>query len=102
MKIMVFASVISLLVACGCKSVRFEYPNARCRVRKCDSNLHAVVKVNPIKDVRLDKTSSEGWSMLCELPLVPYVSFHNYDMRYSIATRTLLCNTRVTACLRCS
>ena len=65
----------------GCKTIRFEYPNAGCSVTKYDVTNDYRIFVNPMDDRRQDKTSDEGWSMLAELPIVPYVSFHNYDMQ---------------------
>ena len=65
----------------GCKTVRFEYPNARCRITKWNLERKPVVRVLPLVDMRTDKSSTEGWSMLCEIPLVPCMPFHNYDLQ---------------------
>ena len=65
----------------GCKTVQFEYPNSRCKVIKYNPEKRITIRVVPIVDKRVDRTSTEGWSMLFMLPLVPYVSYHNYDLQ---------------------
>lgn len=73
---------IAMLVICvGCtKTCQFQYPNSACKINSIDVDRRVSIRVNPIRDGRGDKSSTEGWSMLAFIPFVPYVDFHNYDM----------------------
>lgn len=77
----VIGMVIIAGVSTGCKSVRFQYPNAKCQIAHWSLTNIPSVRVLPLVDLRDDKSSTEGWSMLCMLPFVPCVPFHNYDLQ---------------------
>ena len=43
---------------------------------------NVLIAVMPMTDSRTDRTSTEGWSWLSFLPLVPCMPYHNYDMEH--------------------
>ena len=80
-RLLILVSLLCLFTMGGCKYCRFEYPNAACKITPHPASSPAMILVLPFADAREAKDSTEGWSMLCFLPLVPYVPFHNYDLQ---------------------
>ena len=81
MKIRLVTVLLLFLCLVGCKAMRFQYPNSACQVRRFPAAKQVAIAVDEIVDLRDDKSSTEGWSMLCNLPLVPCVPYHNYDLQ---------------------
>ncbi len=78
----IFLMCITALCLAGCKVARFAYKPLEQGAQKLVYPLDgASIYVDVISDPRIDKTSTEGWSLLALLPLVPFMPYHNYDMQ---------------------
>ncbi len=89
--------VLSAVIFGGCVTQGFQYPpHNRIQIQKTHRASDKRIRVNvlPINDIRTDRSSTEGWSLLACLPFVPCMPYHNYDMEsYSADTGKLQFST---------
>lgn len=79
------AAIITLgALFAGCVAPKsFKYKIDEQGARRSGTQFENVsIAVMPMTDSRTDRTSTEGWSCLAFLPLVPCMPYHNYDMEY--------------------
>lgn len=79
----IIAIVLCGLVG-GCMAPKkFGYKVEEQGAIRCGTQFANVsIAVMPMTDSRTDRTSTEGWSLLAFLPLVPCVPYHNYDLEH--------------------
>ncbi len=75
-------TLCALLVGCAApKSFKYKIDEQGAR-RSGTQFENVLIAVMPMTDSRKDRTSTEGWSLLSLLPLVPCMPYHNYDMEH--------------------